>query len=174
MLYIKNINGYDVIKDIKDIVITKDGKTTIHPSEYDVIKNGWTKYIDKGPTLDEIKNEVIERLLAYDGSADVNTFYIGEQQMWLDKATRVGLKLRFDAEIHAGKQTTTLWQNGVGYTLPLVGELTALDILDGIELYASYCYDTTQLHLSNIMNAKTADEVNQYDYKTGYPDKLRF
>lgn len=48
-----------------------------------------------------------------------------------------------------GKTETTFWQNGMRFPLPLVNDVTALDMLDGIELYASACYDNTQHHLTN-------------------------
>lgn len=115
-----------------------------------------------------------ERIMAYDSSEHVNSFSIGGVNTWLDKATRVGLKLRFEAEKRLGKTETTLWQNGMQFPLPLVGDVTALDMLDGIELYASACYDVTQMHLANIVTLTSVEEVKNYDYLAGYPQKLAF
>lgn len=115
-----------------------------------------------------------ERILAYDSSEHVNSFSIGGINTWLDKATRVGLKLRFEAEKRLGKTETTLWQNGMQFPLPLVGDVTALDMLDGIELYASACYDVTQMHLANIVTLTSVEEVKKYDHTDGYPEKLKF
>ena len=115
-----------------------------------------------------------ERVLAYDSSDHVNSFTIGGVQTWLDKATRVGLKLRFEAEKRLGKTETTLWQNGMQFPLPLLGDVTALDMLDGIELYASTCYDVTQMHLANIVTLTSVEEVKKYDHTAGYPEKLKF
>ena len=115
-----------------------------------------------------------ERIMAYDSSEHVNSFSIGGVNTWLDKATRVGLKLRFEAEKRLGKTETTLWQNEMQFPLPLVGDVTALDMLDGIELYASFCYDVTQMHLANIVTLTSVEEVKNYDYTSGYPEKLKF
>lgn len=115
-----------------------------------------------------------ERILAYDSSEHVNSFSIGGINTWLDKPTRVGLKLRFEAEKRLGKTETTLWQNGMQFPLPLVGDVTALDMLDGIELYASACYDVTQMHLANIVTLTSVSEVKKYDHTAGYPEKLKF
>ena len=115
-----------------------------------------------------------ERILALDSSEHVNSFSIGGTKTWIDKATRVGLKLRFEAEKRLGKTETTLWQNGMQFPLPLVGDVTALDMLDGIELYASTCYDVTQMHLANIVTLTSVEEVKNYDYLAGYPQKLAF
>ena len=115
-----------------------------------------------------------ERITAYDSSEHVNSFVIGGVKTWLDKATRVGLKLRFEAEKRLGKTETTLWQNGMQFPLPLVGDVTALDMLDGIELYASASYDVTQMHLANIVTLTSVEEVKNYDYTSGYPEMLKF
>ena len=113
-------------------------------------------------------------ILRYDSSEHVNSFTIENVKLWIDKATRVGLKLRFEAEKRLDKIETTLWQNGMQFPLPLEGEVTALDMLDGIELYASACYDTTQRHLAEVEKLETVDEVMAYDYTSGYPQKLVF
>lgn len=120
------------------------------------------------------KRLLLERIKAYDSSSHVNSFTIGGVQTWLDKATRVGLKLRFEAEQRLGKTETTLWQNGMQFPLPLEGDVTALDMLDGIELYASTCYDTTQQHLAAVDSFSTVEEMKAYDYTAGYPEKLVF
>lgn len=65
-------------------------------------------------------------------------------------------------------------RSGMQFPLPLVGDVTALDMLDVIELYASACYDNTQRHLANIGALSTVEEILAYDYTLGYPEKLRF
>jgi hypothetical protein len=51
---------------------------------------------------------------------------------------------------------------------------TGIMMLLAIELYASACYDNTQAHISTVMNLENIEEVNSYDYTSGYPEKLRF
>lgn len=125
-------------------------------------------------TIECQKRLLMARITAYDSSEHVNSFTIGDTQTWIDKATRVGLKLRFEAEKRLGKTVTTLWQNGLQFQLPLIGDVTALDMLDSIELYASACYDVTQMHLATVENLANAEEIRAYDYTTGYPEKLQF
>lgn len=124
--------------------------------------------------IELLRSKLKDAILRYDSSPHVNSFVIGGQELWLDKATRVGLKLRFEAEKRLGKAETTLWQDGKQFPLPLVGDVTALDMLDGIELYASACYDNTQRHLSVINALESADAIKAYDYTEGYPQKLVF
>ena len=124
--------------------------------------------------LEVAKEKKIAEILRFDSSLHVNSFTIGGISTWLDKATRVGLKLRFEAEKRLGKTETILWQDGKQFPLPLAGNVTALDMLDAIELYASACYDNTQLHLSVVKSLQTIEDVKGYDYTSGYPQKLSF
>lgn len=131
--------------------------------------------IKENPNSIECQKRLLTyRINAYDSSDHVNTFFIGGLPIWLDKSTRVGIKLRFEAEQRLGKTETTLWQNGIQFPLPLVGDITAFDMLDAIEIYASACYDNTQRHLAEIDKLKTKEEIDEYNYREGYPEKLRF
>lgn len=126
---------------------------------------------DSETSLDKAKNLKRRDILSYDSSNNVNIFYINDIPVWLDKATRAGLKLRFEAEIASGKTETVLWYNNMSFPLPLEN---SIKILYTIELYASECYDNTQRHIANVDSLETTTDVNNYDYTTGYPDKLRF
>lgn len=114
--------------------------------------------------------EMISRLIIkYDSSNEVNEFFIRGLPVWLDKETRVGLALRFSSEKGMGLTETTLWLNGMQFPFNLS---TAEQILGAIEVYASMCYDNTQRHLFEIQKLTSVKELVNYDYKSGYPDKL--
>jgi len=167
--YIKN----NEIKSAKQIVIRKNGMQTFNPSEEMILANGWVEYVPEvyEPTIEDVRVSKIEEILNFDSSEEVNSFYIGDFEVWLDKATRVGLKLRFDAEIASGKTETILWYDGMQFPLELQ---MALQMLNAIELYASACYDNTQAHIANVKAFEFIEEIEDYDYSTGYPEKLRF
>ena len=171
--YAKIIDGREVIKSANEIVVRKNGQQTINPSEKQILADGWVEYIEPEyvPTLEEIKARKVEDILAYDSSEDVNKFNIGGVPMWLDKATRAGLLLRFEAEGKVGRTETTLWNDGQSYTLPLE---QAQQILIALELYASACYDNTQSHIAEVQKMESKEAVETYDYTTGYPSKLLF
>lgn len=118
--------------------------------------------------IKSFKKAEVER---YDKSSAVNQFFISDTPMWLDKETRTGLKLRFEAEVAMGKNDTTLWADGVQYPLPLS---TAVSMLYALEVYASQSYDNTQAHLAAIDALTTVEEVESYDHTSGYPEKLKF
>lgn len=171
--YSKVIDGKTIIKRADEIVIKANGMQTINPTEQMILADGWTEYVAPiyTPTFAEIKQSKVEEIIAYDSSSAVNEFSIGGVPMWLDKATRAGLLLRFEAEGKVGRTETTLWNDGQSYTLPLE---QAQQILIALELYASACYDNTQSHIAEVQKLESKDAVESYDYTTGYPSKLLF
>lgn len=121
--------------------------------------------------LEVAKQAVSEAILAYDSSPAVNAFILKGIPMWLDKATRSGLKLRLEAEQAANKELTTLWYLTSPITLPVT---TAIVMLNRLEIYASECYDVTQGHLAQVAMLDSVEEVLGYNIEAGYPEKLNF
>ena len=160
-----------VIKQLNEIVIRLEDSVVINPSTQMVLEHGWVEYIKPEPTLDTYKQTKIEEISNYDSSDVVNIFYMNDQPIWLDKSTRTGLMLRFQAESGMGQTETSLWYEGVEFILPLQ---MAIQMLYAIEIYASKCYDYTQKHLAEIDKITNIDDVKNYDYTTGYPEKLNF
>lgn len=148
---------------------------TFNPTDEMLFDAGWELYVEPEPTEEELFNESkkikMDEVIRYDSSREVNEFYIQGMPVWLDKATRSGLMLRFNSELALKKENTTLWYEGYSFTLPLN---SAMQMLYALEVYASECYDNTQLHLANIEKIETKEELDAYDYRTGYPEKLRF
>jgi hypothetical protein len=171
--YSKTIDGKTIIRRAEEIVIKGNGSQTFNPTEEMILADGWVEYIPQPyvPTLEEIKARKVDEILAYDNSSEVNEFSMGDVPMWLDKATRAGLLLRFEAEAKVGRTETTLWNDGQSYTLPLE---QAQQILIALELYASACYDNTQSHIAEVQKMESKEAVESYDYTSGYPQKLLF
>ena len=130
------------IKQRKHIVLYYEDRQVFNPSEEELLENGWEKYETPQPTEEEIfqreKQHKMNEIQHYDTSSEVNNFYIGEYSVWLDKETRTGLTLRFNSELAAKHETTTLWYNNMKFTLPIND---AIAMLYAIELYASACYE---------------------------------
>lgn len=102
----------------------------------------------------------------YDSSDKVNCFYLGEQPMWLDKATRVGLVNSLNIEKAAGREISELWfdYNKIDINVDL-----ALKLLAALELYAKDCYGVTASHIATIESAQTADELRNFNIGSDYP-----
>ena len=171
--YSKVIDGKTIIKFADEIVIRSNGKQTFNPTEAMILADGWVEYVTPVyvPTLEDIKANKVEEILAHDSSSTVNEFSIGGQPMWLDKLTRVGLRDRLISESTLGKTETTLWYNSQMFVVDIE---KAKHMLILLENYASECYDNTQRHVSEVLKLSTIDEVLAYDYTIGYPDKLTF
>lgn len=166
------IKGQRTIKD-------KDGNdkvvntNTYNPTEEMILSDGWVEYVTPvyEPTIDDYRKRKKDEILRYDSSDEVNQFCMQEHAVWLDKATRAGLMLRFQAEQAMGKETTTLWYEGVMFELPIAN---AMQMLLAIEIYASECYDNTQRHIAAVDMLQSKEAIESYDYRVGYPEKLEF
>ena len=162
-----------IIKTRNQIVIRKDGMNTYNPTEEMILADGWEEYITPvyEPTIEDYRKRKKDEIARYDSSEEVNAFYMQGQRMWLDKATRAGLMLRLQAEQSMGKETTTLWYGSHQFELPMAN---AFQMLYALELYASQCYDNTQRHLAAVDALEIKEEIEAYDYRTGYPEELEF
>ena len=187
--FIKTTDNKIIIKQRKNIILDRVenienpetgemmtvNMQTFNPTDEMLFADGWELYVTPELTPEQIlinaKSDKKRAIQHYDASNDVNEFYIQGMPVWLDKATRAGLKLRFEAEIAMGKTETILWYGNTQFPLSLN---TAIQMLYAIEVYASACYDNTQLHLANVDSIETLDAVLEYDYTVGYPEKLRF
>ena len=119
--------------------------------------------------LKQAKVEKIAEITAYDTSDKVNGFMLNGLLVWLDKATRVGLMNSTTIAKAAGKQTTTLWLGG----LKLVVDCDkAIQLLSALEMYALECFNVTASHKQAVSELTTIEEVEAYDYKSGYPKML--
>lgn len=121
--------------------------------------------------LGQCKSQKLKQIVDYDNSSEVNSFYINGLSVWLDKATRVGLANSIAIEQRNGKNKTILFLNGMEITVPIE---QAIAILDQIELYALDCYRQTESHKVQVMRLQDINEVENYDYTLGYPEKLEF
>lgn len=118
----------------------------------------------------KIKNKLKE-IEAYDLSDNVNGFNLMGMTIWIPRETRVSLQNSTQILLKNNISTATLWYGTYHFELP--GELL-LQLLDSLEIYALQCFNKTAEHKANVMQLTTIEEVDAYDYTTGYPEKLTF
>ena len=121
--------------------------------------------------IEEVRKMKISEIQIFDKSTDVNSFKIEGESVWLDKSTRVGLFNSISIEKNAGKTHTILWYDAIKYIIPIPD---ALAMLNEIEMYALNCYNVTQSHIAAVRSLQTIQEVENYNFKIGYPVKLNF
>ena len=127
------------------------------------------------PDVQQAIVEKLRQITDYDTSPAVNSFKLNGADVWLDKATRVGLMNSTSIEKAAGNGTTTLWFaiGGVETEITLPCD-TAIQMLSALEMYALACYNRTAQHKAAVAKLTTVGEVEAYDFTTGYPEKLSF
>lgn len=160
------------IKDRSDIVIIVDNVTINKPSLRQLFADGWRVYITSidNPVI-KIKKICLSKINEFDKSKDVNSFFIGETQAWIDRDTRVSLMNSTQILKNSGQENTTLWLNGQPITISCDSLIQMLGML---EIYALQCYNVTEQHKANVNNLETVEEIKNYDFKVGYPEKLVF
>lgn len=135
--------------------------------EYDLVSEEWRERCKA--TLEKAKKEKLTAILDYDTSSDVNGFMLNGNKVWLDKGTRVGLMNSIQITRDMGQDTTTLWFDG--YKLEVRCDM-AIMLLSSLEMYALECFNVTAAHKKAVRELTTIEEVEAYDYKTGYPKQL--
>lgn len=146
---------------------------TVPIGEYDEgeIQKAFVEFSVKMDALElkQAKVDKIAEIAAYDTSSSINGFMLNGLLVWLDKATRVGLMNSTTIAKAAGQETTTLWLGG----LKLVVDCDkAIQLLSALEMYALECFNVTASHKQAVSELTTIEEVEAYDYKTGYPKML--
>lgn len=146
---------------------------TVPVGEYneDEVQEAFDWFISKMDALklEEAKTEKIAEITAYDTSSSVNGFLLNGVLEWLDKATRVGLMNSTNIAKAAGQKTTTLWLGGAKFVIDCD---EAIRLLSALEMYALECFNVTASHKAAVGWLMSLEEVEAYDYKTGYPKML--
>lgn len=119
--------------------------------------------------LEYMRKAMLYYIEKYDTSSSVNGFELNGMQTWLDKATRVGLMNSINITQRAGDQKIELWLGN--YKLELDCN-KAIELLSKIEMYAMNCFNVTSIHKKQVSEFSNIEDFLNYDYKSGYPDKL--
>lgn len=121
--------------------------------------------------LELAKKKITKAIDDYDISLEVNSFYLNGIQVWLDKSTRVGLMNSITIERSIGKETSTLWFGNIKIDVDID---KAIQMLSALEIYALNCYNKTSEHKVIVNGIDSIEEVYNYNFTEGYPEKLNF
>lgn len=125
---------------------------------------------DATAVLAAAKTSMLAEITAYDASSSVNSFLLNGMEVWLDKATRVGLMNSTAIAKNMGQEKTTLWLGS--YQLEVDCD-KAIQLLSALEMYALECFNVTASHKKAVSELDNIEAVLTYDYKSGYPEKLK-
>ena len=170
-----------LIKSSNSIIIYKDDMQIFNPTHEMIIEDGWEEIIKSEPTKEQMFvreiNSKIEEINIFDSSCEVNQCYIvymgQEIPYWSSKAERNDLKQAVQDYKDKGYSNYRLDLRDVGVSINIPCD-ALINMLSDLEVYAINCYNVTTDHIFAVKALSTIDELNEYDYRSGYPEKLRF
>lgn len=124
-------------------------------------------------TLEGTRQYILDKIAEFDTSDAVNGFVINGIGMWLDGDTeRPKLRGAVQTYLDKGLGDYPLCVEGVGI-IP-VAPTKLLSMLADIEVYAIECFTKTFEHKEAVNALTTCEELANYDFTKGYPEKLHF
>lgn len=122
--------------------------------------------------LDKAKNIMIGKIKEYDRSENVNNFVINDAiNAWFNAQERNNYKQSIEAAKLLGELTLDFLVNGM---ILSVSVQNAEYMLAQIQRYADKCFMVTEQHKIKVNKLNTVEEVENYNYKQGYPEILKF
>lgn len=139
----------------------------------DILKSDILKYISLQElrqlfligTPNNIKEFLQKKIEFYDSSSEINSFIYNGNNYWLDKQQRSCLK----TVAESGLDSIEFIVGEVPITLP--AEFVLKFILQ-LETYAYKCFVNTAKHQNTVKNLQNLEDIINYDYTTGYPEKI--
>lgn len=124
-------------------------------------------------TLEDAKREKSMEINTYDNSDSVNSFTLNNEiSAWFSVQERLNYQRSVEAALSLDENAKMKFF--VGDTLLEVSASLAKRMLSMLQLYADECFIVTKQHKINVEKLETIEEVDNYDYKVGYPQKLNF
>ena len=133
--------------------------------EINIQCKAWKEQQEK-EALTMLKESKLDEIEAYNKSPAVNAFYLNGEQHWIDFNLRDRVFDGNERIAYKGREETSLWLDGKCFVMPIAA---AQDLICTIEVYAKDCYNVTATHQAEVNKLTTIEEVEAYDYKTGYP-----
>ena len=149
------------------------------PSVEQLTAWGFEEWVEPAPTPEQelatAKVNKIAELDAYNNSNEINEFIvnIGDNQMtaWITPEIRSNYRNSIDSAKLLGVETLHPVINGIELEITVsVAEIA----LAKVQLYADRCFAVTEKHRATINALSDIDDVNNYNFKEGYPEKEVF
>lgn len=112
-----------------------------------------------------IKEILKKKIELYSSSSNVNSFIYNNKEYWLDKNNRNSLQNLANSSLGEIEFI-------VGNDVLTMSSLKLKAFLLKLENYAHKCFVNTFKHLNFIKDLNTIEDIINYDYTTGYPEKI--
>lgn len=161
--------------------IELNGCVVCNPTEDMLIKAGYEEYVEpplsEKEKLEQAKQMKTAEIDAYDTSSSVNGFILNGLLITWSKddpnspnvEKRMGLRQNIADKVALGEENIAIWLKGMSFTMPCA---QAEVLMRSIENYAYECFNVTASHKQAVSQLTTIEEVEAYNYKSGYPKML--
>lgn len=163
MKYIKLNEKEYVFNDVStiDALLTNYSSKALDLSEWNIlIKKLYGKTFPKN-----LRKVLTYKINQYDKSPEVNSFIYNNNSYWFDKDTRVGL-------VNLANCSGESMEIVLGDNIVEISTEKFKKFLQQLEVYAAKCFVNTQKHLNEHKKLNTIEELVDYDYTSGYPEKI--
>lgn len=127
------------------------------------------------------KEYLLKKVRLYDASSAVNSFKYNGKEYWLDKLQRGSILNLLNTPVATATDTDSM-DIILGDDIYSIKPEKLADLINSLEQYAYKCKVTTQKHINEINNysdptnheeyGKFIDFIINYDYMSGYPEKI--
>lgn len=122
-------------------------------------------------TVEDVRSQKLNELAIYDNSTAVNEFIINGIGAWFTPTERTNYSSSVAAAKLLGVETLSFYVSGMKLDVPTA---SAEQMLAAVMLYADQCFIVTKQHEATINSLESIEDINNYNFKTGYPEKLVF
>lgn len=127
------------------------------------------------------KEYLLKKVRLYGASSAVNSFKYNGKEYWLDKLQRGSILNLLNTPVATAADTDSM-DIILGDDIYSIKPEKLADLINSLEQYAYKCKVTTQKHINEINNysdptnheeyGKFIDFMINYDYMSGYPEKI--
>lgn len=114
---------------------------------------------------ENLKDFLKRKIELYSSSSNVNSFFYEGKEYWLDKDNRNSLW-------NLSNSSLGNIEFVIGDEILTLNSLKLKAFLLKLEVYAYKCFVNTFKHLKAAKNLNNIQDIINYDYTTGYPDKI--
>ena len=165
------------IKEAEVVISTDNHKATLLKSDFnkailneailnelsfDDLQELWKELYGIPKNIKELLKKKIE---LYSASSDINSFIYEGKEYWLDKNNRTSLW-------NLSNSSLGNLEIVIGDNIVTIGSIKLKAFLLKLEIYAYKCFVNTFKHLKAAKNLEKLEDILNYNYKTGYPEKI--
>lgn len=162
--------GKWVLLNEKQVAFKKDNPSA---KVWEVYKMELDPVIEHVRTVEEARDEMLDNIRSFDQSDGVNSFIVNNTfSAWFTIEERLNYQRSIDAALAINPDMDLIFF--IGDVELSIKPQTASLMLSQIQLYADTCYVVTKRHKLAVENMATIEEIDNYDYTMGYPEKLNF